>query len=145
VAEAARSRGFSLVEPLVALLLVGTALLGVGGLQLAALRGGAQVLELLAAQEHVVARAEGLRALHGVAVEDRLALLGDGAPHGCRGERRCTPREFAEDEAARGRAAGAARGWAESRSVSVDGPTPLRATLRVSRGDRPLVVLGVES
>jgi prepilin-type N-terminal cleavage/methylation domain-containing protein len=145
VADAPRCRGFSLVEQLVALLLVGTALLGVAGLQLASLRGGTHVLDLLAAQDHVAAQAESLRALHGLPAEDRAALLGPGQARPCRGERRCTPREFAEDEAARSGAFAARRGWAAAPSVSSTAPEPLRATLELWRDDRRLVLLGVES
>lgn len=141
----ARSRGFSLVEQLVALLLVSTALLGVAGLQLASLRGGAHVLELLAAQDHVAAQGESLRALHGLPADDRAALLGSGAARSCRGEQRCTPREFAEDEAARSGAFAARRGWAVTPSVSIAAPEPLRVTLELRRDDRRLVLLGVES
>lgn len=145
MADPARCRGFALVESLVAQLLVGTALLGVAGLQLASLRGGAHALELLAAQDHVAARAESLRALHGVPAEDRVALLGPGEPLACRAERRCTPREFAADEAARSSVVAGQRGWVVQPTVSPVGTAPLRASLELRRDDRRLISLGVES
>jgi prepilin-type N-terminal cleavage/methylation domain-containing protein len=145
VAEASRCRGFSLVESLVAMLLVATALLGVAGLQLASLRGGAHALDLLGAQDHVASRAESLRALHGIPGADRAALLGRGETRTCRGARRCTPLEFAVDDAARSGAAAADRGWMVTSGVIDAAADPLRATLELRRGNRRLVLLGIES
>ena len=144
MADRRRARGFSLVEQLVALLLVATALLGVAGLQLASLRGGAHALELLAAHDHVAARGESLRALHGLPAAERAALLGAGERVACRGERRCAPREFAADEAARATAAAAARGWIVLPAVAVE-PDLLRATLELRRGRLRLARVEVES
>src|SRR5512137_325693 len=99
--HSSRERGFALLEVLVAMLLVAVALLGVTGLQLAALRSGADLLRLLGASSHAAAHAERLRALHDAPPEAREVLATRGARRGCRDERRCTPLEFAEDEAAR--------------------------------------------
>ena len=145
MAEFRRPRGFSLVEQLVALLLVATALLGVAGLQLGSLRAGAHALERLSAHDHVVARAEGVRALHGLTIPDRALLFGTGAALGCRGDRLCTPREFAADEAARAAADAAARGWSVVPSVAALDHHLLRATLELRRADRRLAHVGVES
>jgi prepilin-type N-terminal cleavage/methylation domain-containing protein len=145
VADASRCRGFSLVESLVAMLLVATALLGVAGLQLASLRGGAHALDLLGAQDHVASRAESLRALHGIPGADRTALLGRGEARSCRGARRCTPLEFASDEAARSGAAAVGRGWVVTPTVIDAEADPLRATFELRRDDRRLVLLGIES
>lgn len=145
MADRAHCRGFALVESLVALLLVATALLGVAGLQLASLRGGAHALELLEAHGHVAAWGESFRALHGLPAADRHALPGAGAPGSCRGERRCTPREFAADEAARRSAAAAARGWIALPTASTADADPPRATLELRRNGRVLARLGVES
>lgn len=143
--DLARSRGFSLVESLVALLLVATALLGVAGLQLTSLRGGAHALELLDAHGHVAAWGESFRALHGLPAEERGASHAGGARQPCRGERRCSPREFAADEAARRSAAAAARGWVAVPTVSGADADPPRATLELRDGQRVLATLGVES
>jgi prepilin-type N-terminal cleavage/methylation domain-containing protein len=145
VADAHRCRGFSLVESLVAMLLVATALLGVAGLQLASLHGGAHALDLLGAQDHVASRAESLRALHGIPGAQRVALLGRGEARACRGARRCTPLEFASDDAARSGAEAAARGWVVTSRAIDAAADPLRATFELRRGDRRLVLLGIES
>jgi prepilin-type N-terminal cleavage/methylation domain-containing protein len=145
VADASRCRGFSLVESLVAMLLVATALLGVAGLQLASLRGGAHALDLLGAQDHVASRAETLRALHGIPGAHRAALLARGEASTCRGPRRCTPLEFASDEAARSSAAAAGRGWVVTPTVLDTEAEPLSATLELRRDGRRLVLLATES
>lgn len=91
--------GFALVEVLVALLLVAFATLGVAHVQLGALRAGGRSLEALAEHGHVLGLADRIRALHDAPPTARALLAGDGANHDCRGDRRCTPEEFAAYEA----------------------------------------------
>jgi type II secretory pathway pseudopilin PulG len=132
--------GFSLVETLVATLLVALAMLGLGGLQLAALRGAGTSLDLLAAAGHASSHQERVRALHDAPDDVRAALGGIGAPVGCNAERRCTPLEFAQDEASR---------WEAPPSVPWRPRPPelddTRLRLEVARDDEPFVVLEVDA
>lgn len=94
-------QGFSLVETLVATLLVALAMLGLGGLQLATLRGAATSLDLLAAAGHASSHQERVRALHDAPEDVRAVLGGTGTRLDCNADRPCTPLEFALDEASR--------------------------------------------
>jgi hypothetical protein len=113
-------RGSGLVEVLVALLLVAFAMLGVARLQLGALESGRKSLDALAMQGHVLGLAERIRALHDAPDEARAALAAGGADHGCRGERRCTPVEFAEFEA---------WSWREDAALRDAEPAPIAVQL----------------
>lgn len=133
------------MEPLVATLLVTLALLGVAALQLASLRDGARMLEMLAAHGLVAGHADVIRALHGAPAEARAAIGSPGAALGCRAERRCTPAEFAADEAARWSQAGTALRWRTAPPRVDLSASPARFELAVASGPGPLLELGVES
>ncbi len=143
--HSSRERGFALLEVLVAMLLVAVALLGVTGLQLAALRSGADLLRLLGASSHAAAHAERLRALHDAPPEAREILATRGARRGCRDERRCTPLEFAEDEAARWLDEAQDAPFEPALPVVAPDAAPTHWRLRVGAAGGPLVDLEVAS
>jgi type IV pilus assembly protein PilV len=136
--------GFTLVETLVAMLLVAIALLGVTGLQLVSLQAGIRALELLHATGLASSHAERIRALHDASDEVRATFAGPGAPSACSDERTCTPAEFAASEAARWTDAGT-RAWrTEPPQVDLE-QAPGHVTLRIVRSGETFVALEVES
>jgi prepilin-type N-terminal cleavage/methylation domain-containing protein len=139
----ALQRAFSLVETLVAIVLVAISMLGLGALQLAALRGSGTSLDLLAAAGHAISHEERLRALHDAPPEARARLAGAGVAIGCFGDRRCTPEEFAADEAARWLDAAAPRTWQPQPPVADDASAPTQIRLEVARAAAPFVAVEV--
>lgn len=132
--------GFSLVETLIAALLVAFAMIGLGGLQLATLRGAGTSLDLLAAAGHASSHQERVRALHDAPPDARAALGGTGVAIGCSADRPCTPLEFAQDEASHWELAGRPR-W----SVRPPSLGESRLRLEVARDGGPFVVVEVET
>lgn len=130
--------GFSLVETLVASLLVALAMIGLGGLQLATLRGAGTSLDLLAAAGHASSHQERVRALHDAPDEARAALGGMGAAIGCNADRVCTPVEFAQDEASHWRPSARLR-WVVRPPVLDES----RLRLEVARDGGPFVAIEV--
>jgi prepilin-type N-terminal cleavage/methylation domain-containing protein len=144
VRERRRATGFTLVETLVAMLLVAIALLGVTGLQLVSLQAGARALELLAATSLASSHAERIRALHDAPDEARARLAEPGDAIGCGPARACTPLEFAADEAARwtdddGRA------WRVQPPAVELAAAPAQVSLGIQRSGQRLIELDVET
>lgn len=132
--ERRRVRGVGLVEVLVAIVLVAVSMLGVARLHLGAFDAGRRSLDALALQGHVLGLADRIRALHDAPPETRARLAGAGADRDCRGERRCTPDEFAEHEAWAWHDEARALRDATSAPIEVRlEPAPARFALRIQR------------
>ena len=125
----ARQRGISMVEALVALVVIAVGMLGIAGLYLSSLQASRSAKLRSFAVELASSIADRIRANRDAGpAYSTDAYGGEPAAQGCDAEKRCTAAELAQDDLAR---------WIEDIRATLPGAEAVSGTVAVTDRNRP--------
>jgi type IV pilus assembly protein PilV len=125
------SRGFSIVEALVALVVLSVGMLGIAALYVESLRAGRTAVYRTQAVNLAADMADRIRANRGIPASWVLAAGANPQPHGCvNGGVVCTPQQLAEDDQ---------RSWLDAirNELPGNGAAPASGTIDVDQAASP--------
>lgn len=124
-----RQRGISIIESLVAMVVICVGMLGIAGLYLSSLQASRSAKFRAAAVELVGSLADRIRANRDATTAYNLAIGGTPALKGCNTATRCSAAALAEDDLAR---------WLADLKAGLVGGTAITGTVAVTDRARPL-------